>query len=89
MADHYCLEHLVYRQHEWVETHGLDCGPYERGWEEWWECVICGEKFTGKELDAMTDERQEAAIDFIGNAELEAERADHVGLSEDAPEAEQ
>lgn len=53
MADHDCLECLEYRQHYWTETHGLDCGPYEHGWDEWWECVVCGEKFTAKELDLL------------------------------------
>lgn len=48
---HDCLEHLQYRQAEWVETHGLDWGPFEHWWEEWWECCVCGEKFTAEELD--------------------------------------
>ena len=45
-VDHDCLDHLLYREHEWVETHGLDCGPYEHCWQEWWECAICGENET-------------------------------------------
>lgn len=48
--DHDCREHLVYRSHEWEERHGLDCGPYEHCFEEWWQCAICGEKYTEKEL---------------------------------------
>jgi hypothetical protein len=53
---HDCLEHLKYREREWVETHGLDCGPYERCWEAWWQCVICGAQFTSRELDAIYEE---------------------------------
>jgi hypothetical protein len=51
--DHDCLDHLVYREHAWVETHGLDCGPYEHCWSERWECTVCGDWFTGDELDQM------------------------------------
>lgn len=57
MQKHYCLGNLVYRQAEWVETHGFECGPYERWWEEWWECRVCGEKFTASELKEAEDER--------------------------------
>ncbi len=41
---HVCAEHMRYRSSESVETHGLDCGPYENVAEEWWECAICGER---------------------------------------------
>jgi hypothetical protein len=51
MQKHYCLGNLVYRQAESVEMHGLDCGPFERWWQEWWECSICGERFTAEELE--------------------------------------
>ena len=51
--DHDCREHLEYRHHEWVETHGLDCGPYERGRDQWWECAVCGDKFTEQELEEI------------------------------------
>jgi hypothetical protein len=49
---HDCLQHLAYRQCESVETHGLECGPYEHWHEEWWECRVCGEKFTARDLEA-------------------------------------
>jgi hypothetical protein len=49
-TDHDCLEHLVYQDHSWVETHGLDCGPFEQCWQEWWACPVCGEQFTAAEL---------------------------------------
>lgn len=90
MADHACQEHAQHRELEWTERHGLDCGPYEHGRDEWWECAVCGEKYTDKELSAMTYERQEDAIDFVGIAELAAERADYVALhgDDDEPEAE-
>jgi hypothetical protein len=44
--EHDCREHLVYREHEWTEPHG------ERCWQQWWECAICGERFTEDELSA-------------------------------------
>jgi len=55
---HDCLEHLEYRHHEWVETHGLDAGPYERCFEEWWACRICGERFTEREVDELMARRK-------------------------------
>jgi hypothetical protein len=54
VEEHDCVEHLSYRHGEWIETHGLDCGPYERWFEEWWECQVCGEKFTAEELKDRT-----------------------------------
>lgn len=45
--------HLIHREHEWSETHGLDCGPYERCYQEWWECSVCGEPFTDEEAEAL------------------------------------
>jgi len=48
---HDCLEHLAYRGYGWAETHGFDCGPYEQCWDEWWECLVCGAKFTAQELE--------------------------------------
>lgn len=45
VEDHECSEHLVHRERECEETHGLDCGPYERWHEEWSECRICGEVY--------------------------------------------
>jgi len=54
--DHDCLDHLCYREHEWLETHGLDCGPYEHCFQEWWECAVCGDQFTERELARMSEE---------------------------------
>ena len=48
--EHDCLQYLQYREHSWVETHGLDAPPYEACWQEWWECAVCGSRFTSKEL---------------------------------------
>jgi len=43
----------VCREADWIEIHG------ERCHEEWWECAVCGEKFTGEELDTLYgDERR-------------------------------
>ncbi len=44
MESHNCLERLRYRQHDSIEPHG------ERFHDEWWECTICGNKFTENEL---------------------------------------
>lgn len=43
IPEHDCRAHIRHRYERWVETHGLDCGPYETCTEEWWECSICGE----------------------------------------------
>jgi hypothetical protein len=44
---------LVYHESDYVETHGLDCGPFEHWHEEWWECPTCGERFTIDDLDRV------------------------------------
>ena len=43
---------LSFREANSVETHGLECGPFERFHDEWWECPGCGEQFTAEELDS-------------------------------------
>jgi DNA-directed RNA polymerase subunit RPC12/RpoP len=35
---------LEERETEWVEQHGLDCGPYEHFYQQWLECLRCGER---------------------------------------------
>jgi uncharacterized CHY-type Zn-finger protein len=55
MDSHDCREHLVYHEHEWVETHGLDCGPFERCYQRWWVCGICQQEFTEAELDTLSE----------------------------------
>ena len=30
---------------DYLETHGLDCGPYEHWRDEWYECSACGARF--------------------------------------------
>jgi hypothetical protein len=54
--DHECLDHLDYRSYEWTETHGLEAGPFEHCFEEWWQCTVCGEKFTENELTYLRKE---------------------------------
>ena len=44
---------LQFRESDVVETHGLECGPYEHWHYEWWECPECGAEFTGRELDEL------------------------------------
>lgn len=55
-VDHDCLEHLVFRSREWYETHGLECGPFEHCYQEWWECAVCGNQITEDELAYMAEE---------------------------------
>jgi uncharacterized protein with PIN domain len=45
---------LKFRETESIETHGLECGPYEHFHDEWWECPACGAWFTARELGAMS-----------------------------------
>ena len=52
VPDHACLEHLRYGVAHCVETHGLECGPYERWDEEYWECVVCRERYSHAEVAA-------------------------------------
>ena len=52
---HDCLSRLVWREAEWTETHGLDCGPYEHGVDAWWECAICHDVFTEREAGRLRD----------------------------------
>jgi len=41
-----CGQGATFKEHQahHVETHGLDCGPYEHWDEEWLTCSMCGEK---------------------------------------------
>jgi len=41
---------MVRREADSVETHGLDCGPFEHFHDEWWECPECRMHFTEQEL---------------------------------------
>jgi hypothetical protein len=41
---------MIDRQADSVETHGLDCGPFEHFHDEWWECPECRMQFTAQEL---------------------------------------
>src|SRR5580765_3301165 len=43
-----------------VETHGLDCGPYERWTDEWLECNRCGARTDELEIAAMADYEADA-----------------------------
>jgi hypothetical protein len=47
------------RSADCVDTHGLDCGPYERWIEEWWECPSCGAEFEDRELDQIQAQEQD------------------------------
>jgi hypothetical protein len=58
MANHNCLDHLVLRSSDSVETHGLDCGPYEQVHEEWNECRVCHETYTDSEATRMWEQEE-------------------------------
>jgi hypothetical protein len=64
-----------FRVAESVETHGLDCGPYERFYEEFVICPACGGRFdpadwdaAGLEHDAPEDVTHEANFDAENHA---------------------
>ena len=44
---------MIEREHEGVEAHGLDCGPFERFRDRWWECPACRMRFTAEELGEL------------------------------------
>lgn len=41
-----------FHEKEWLETHGLDSGPYERGIDKWQECDLCGARTDDEEIAA-------------------------------------
>src|SRR4051812_6354466 len=43
VPDHACRDNMIRRESHHVETHGLDCGPYENFDDIWYECSLCGE----------------------------------------------
>jgi hypothetical protein len=47
-----CGEHANFRERHahHVETHGLDCGPYETWEDSWLECSECGAQTDHKEI---------------------------------------
>ncbi len=49
-----CGELATFTEHsgDFVETHGLDCGPYETWHEEWVTCDLCKAKTDWREIDA-------------------------------------
>jgi hypothetical protein len=55
-SEHECLAFLVARAQYHVETHGLECGPFERWWEEWWECGVCGKNYSERDVAEMCGE---------------------------------
>ena len=46
---------MRFREADSIETHGLECGPYERWHDEWYECPACGACFTEAELMEATE----------------------------------
>ena len=43
-----------------VETHGLDCGPYETFYEEFIVCLNCGSRADISDWDCESAEKPEA-----------------------------
>ena len=44
------LVKMLLRESDNVEMHGLDSGPFEHFYDEWWECPLCFARFTDREL---------------------------------------
>ncbi len=59
--EHWCIDHLRHRTNHVVETHGLDCPPYEEYDEEWDECKVCCESFDEVDLVHLVKEAQARA----------------------------
>ena len=39
-----------YHQADSYETHGLESGPFEHFYDEWYECPLCGARFSERDL---------------------------------------
>ncbi len=52
-----CGKHATFTEHEadHVETHGLDCGPYERWHQEWITCDACGAETDWDEVNRANE----------------------------------
>lgn len=62
--EHVCTaDTLRHRTSHSVETHGLDCGPYEHFYDEWYECA-CGEEYTIEEAEAVFREDDGPEIEW-------------------------
>lgn len=44
------MDHVIYREYTSVEPHG------ERFDDQWWECPVCGAKYSMEELAAIGGE---------------------------------
>lgn len=63
-----CGKEANFTEHsgECVETHGLDCGPYERWTETWLTCNECGAKTDDQEVRLFNPEKKEGTCDGCG-----------------------
>ena len=61
-----------FRVAESVETHGLDCGPYERFYEEFVICSDCDGRFDPADWDAA-DLENDTPEDVTDEANSDAE----------------
>jgi hypothetical protein len=69
-------QYAVPRVGHFVETHGLDCGPYETRSERWYECPQCGAAFGDDELAQFyaNEEAESARLgELVDQAVSEAE----------------
>jgi len=75
-----------------IETHGLDCGPYESFHEEWLTCNGCGVNTDADELemhqveDACERCLKNEGTHTVGDERLCVDCADDVDMPEDMSE---
>jgi hypothetical protein len=65
-----------FRVTECIETHGLDCGPYERFYEEFVICSACGGRFDHADWAAVGEDAvvgREAPEDAVHEGNFDAE----------------
>ncbi len=65
-----------FRIAESVETHGLDCGPYERFYDEFVICSVCDGRFDPADWDAAGEAaslENDAPEDVTHEANFDAE----------------
>ena len=59
MPDHDCLEYLDYQEMQCSQNVDVEVdGAIERWTERWWECRLCGEKYTEGEVTRLQNARE-------------------------------
>lgn len=62
-TQHDCADHLRHREALSVEYHGVENDLGEMFHDVWEECMICGERYDGAELDRLLEASAVAAGD--------------------------